>query len=261
MIATRSGRPVLTRRTTAGDVEANVYQSNAWQGWSTVWQGETVTDPHLAAIDETTMRLVGVATLPTPDELRVVGFTIVDPPAPPIVGACCDPDDGSCQVLTTAECTVQAGTYQGDGTDCSPNPCTLPTGACCIAGACTITTDAACAGDWLGNGAVCSPNPCPEPTGACCRPAVPQWTCSIRTATTCTTGGRVYQGDGTDCDPNPCPMATGACCTVSGTCTDTEQAACSGTSTWYGYGTDCDPNPCYVPGTNSRRRVVIVGAK
>ena len=37
-------------------------------------------------------------------------------------GACCLPTD-LCAVLTQTECAAQAGTYQGDGTDCSPDPC------------------------------------------------------------------------------------------------------------------------------------------
>jgi hypothetical protein len=37
-------------------------------------------------------------------------------------GACCFAD-GSCQVLTSAECSSQGGSYQGNDTDCDPNPC------------------------------------------------------------------------------------------------------------------------------------------
>lgn len=43
-------------------------------------------------------------------------------------GACCFVD-GSCQVLVLAACTQAGGTFQGEGTDCDPNPCevTQPT--------------------------------------------------------------------------------------------------------------------------------------
>lgn len=37
-------------------------------------------------------------------------------------GACCFPD-GACNVLTRSQCAEQAGTYQGDGSVCEPNPC------------------------------------------------------------------------------------------------------------------------------------------
>jgi len=37
-------------------------------------------------------------------------------------GACCQPS-GDCSVLTATQCASQGGTYQGDGTSCTPNPC------------------------------------------------------------------------------------------------------------------------------------------
>jgi hypothetical protein len=44
------------------------------------------------------------------------------PPPPSPAGACCFAD-GSCQIETAADCVAAGGTYQGDGTDCDPNPC------------------------------------------------------------------------------------------------------------------------------------------
>ncbi len=77
-------------------------------------------------------------------------------------GACCA-TNGSCTVTTQALCT---GTYQGDGTTCTPNPCPQPQGACCAAnGSCTITTQALCTGTYQGNNTTCTPNPCPPPAG------------------------------------------------------------------------------------------------
>ena len=54
---------------------------------------------------------------------------------PPVAeGACCFPGQ-SCQVLLAADCGLQGGNFQGNGTDCSPNPCPPdPTGACCFNG-------------------------------------------------------------------------------------------------------------------------------
>jgi hypothetical protein len=45
-------------------------------------------------------------------------------PPPTPTGACCIA--GVCSILTEAACILAGGTYQGDGTPCSPNPCTEP---------------------------------------------------------------------------------------------------------------------------------------
>ncbi|OGF26218.1 MAG: hypothetical protein A2V63_07425, partial [Candidatus Eisenbacteria bacterium RBG_19FT_COMBO_70_11] len=37
-------------------------------------------------------------------------------------GACCQPS-GTCSILTSSQCASAGGTYQGDGSSCSPNPC------------------------------------------------------------------------------------------------------------------------------------------
>ncbi len=44
-----------------------------------------------------------------------------------VKGACCL-TDGSCQNLSQTDCEAQGGTYQGDGTDCSTNPCACDNG-------------------------------------------------------------------------------------------------------------------------------------
>ncbi len=70
-------------------------------------------------------------------------------------GACCD-EDGNCTTSTERQC---AGTFQGVGTVCDPNPCG-ETGACCNEGVCTQTTEGDCAGIFKGVGTPCDPNPC-----------------------------------------------------------------------------------------------------
>jgi hypothetical protein len=45
--------------------------------------------------------------------------------APPPTGACCLAG-GICTILTQANCGTQGGTYQGDNTSCTPNPCPQP---------------------------------------------------------------------------------------------------------------------------------------
>ncbi len=47
------------------------------------------------------------------------------PQIPPTVnGACCI--DGECHITNQASCINAGGDYQGDGTDCDPNPCETP---------------------------------------------------------------------------------------------------------------------------------------
>ncbi len=43
----------------------------------------------------------------------------------PPTGACCI-GDGTCTVETLGDCSALGGTYQGDGTDCTPNSCPPP---------------------------------------------------------------------------------------------------------------------------------------
>ncbi|MBY0313089.1 MAG: hypothetical protein K2W85_13540 [Phycisphaerales bacterium] len=78
-----------------------------------------------------------------------------------VTGACCV--GTVCSSVTQAACT---GTYQGDNTTCSPDPCAPPvTGACCApAGTCSVTTQAACTDNYLGNSTSCTPNTCPVVT-------------------------------------------------------------------------------------------------
>ncbi|MBD3402610.1 hypothetical protein GF420_06920 [candidate division GN15 bacterium] len=54
------------------------------------------------------------------------------------VGACCNAA-GGCEVLTEAECAAAGGTYQGDGTNCTPNPCPQP---CCVGTTGNVDDDA-----------------------------------------------------------------------------------------------------------------------
>ena len=82
----------------------------------------------------------------------------------PSTGGCCF-EDGSCSVLTAGECTSQSGTYQGDGTNCSPNPCAPLVGACCLDdGTCSEVSEADClssGGTYRGDGSTCLADLCP----------------------------------------------------------------------------------------------------
>lgn len=95
----------------------------------------------------------------TPPILRVTYTT-----GATATGACCLTNN-TCQELTAADCASAGGSYHGDGTVCTPNPCVAPTGACCHTdGTCTSETAAACAaasGAYQGDNTSCTPNPCP----------------------------------------------------------------------------------------------------
>lgn len=52
----------------------------------------------------------------------------VDPCGDPVKGACCNGIE--CSIKTQSCCEVDDGVYQGDGTECDPNPCTTPNCPC-----------------------------------------------------------------------------------------------------------------------------------
>ncbi|MBU0703491.1 MAG: hypothetical protein KKC18_06450, partial [Chloroflexi bacterium] len=163
-------------------------------------------------------------------------------------GACCHVG-GSCTVETPADCGTAGGTYWGNDTSCSPNPCPQPRGACCfppLYTTCVFVTPSGCdgyGGVYRGDDVTCTPtNPCPPPTGACCHP---DGSCTIGMEADCGTAGGTYWGDDTLCDPNPCPLPWGACCYSGGSCTEGSPTDCATAGGVYeGNGTTCTPNPC-----------------
>ncbi len=81
-----------------------------------------------------------------------------------------------------------------------------PTGACCVGTSCSVTTEADCGGTYLGDGTNCSDDPCaPDPTGACCYGT----SCAVMTPDQCNNTGGTYQGDDTDCNGDPCGIIGG----------------------------------------------------
>ncbi|MEZ4650375.1 MAG: hypothetical protein R3E97_16630 [Candidatus Eisenbacteria bacterium] len=88
-------------------------------------------------------------------------------PVGPTAGACCL-SDGSCTMLTPAQCDELGGVFVGY-IDCDVSVCSPPAGACCVDDIdCIITTLDDCAlegGIYRGDGSTCDPNPCvPVPT-------------------------------------------------------------------------------------------------
>lgn len=93
-------------------------------------------------------------------------------------GACCDPANGLCSIVTNANACISITGLPGLfylGQTCSQiPPCAPPSGACCdlFTGMCVGTPAALCNGPFFQfiSGGVCTPNPCVATAGACCQP-------------------------------------------------------------------------------------------
>ena len=186
------------------------------------------------------------------------GTTPCPVPDPNALAACCDVAGTLCVVTTQADCAAP-NVWHRDLYTCDPNPCPVPTGACCLPDGrcfatpcppppvpdilCPNTTAAACAevgGTYMGDGVTCDPSPC-APTGACC---FPDGTCHVYVQVDCT-GDWTQSGT---CEPfNTCPAPDElrACCDAHRLCTLTQQADCALPSQWRVDWTTCEPsNPC-----------------
>gem|GEM_PF-975596 len=146
------------------------------------------------------------------------------------VGACCA--GGACTIEFAANC---AGVYQGDGTTCDVDACTL--GSCCQAdGTCRdgeVASQCSGAGDFFRAGTACG-TPC-GPVGACCDAGA----CTIEFAANC---AGVYQGDDMTCDVETCTI--GSCCQADLTCRSDEVASqCGAAGESFRAGIDCT-TPC-----------------
>jgi hypothetical protein len=160
-------------------------------------------------------------------------------------GACCFAD-GSCQLLTAAECVAAGGQYFGDNVPCDPNPCVPCWYACCLPdGSCIHVCEPECndQGGEFHFGLFCEPGLCLQPEGACCIP--PCYDCYILTEENCLAQGGVFFGDGTVCDPNPCAEPPGACCLDDGTCIEVVRVECALQGGEHlGCGVACAPGSC-----------------
>jgi hypothetical protein len=79
-----------------------------------------------------------------------------------LIGACCI-SSGSCTVLSADECSNSNGNYLGDDTNCNPNPCPQPLGACCVSGSCTQQVEEDCianGGRFFGDNSQCETDIC-----------------------------------------------------------------------------------------------------
>ena len=190
-------------------------------------------------------------------------------PIHPFHGACCFPepvpppgDQQQCvDDIHELECIDGGGVWQGDNTDCFPNPCpSTPIGACCFGQECVSNlTEEQCLkqdGRWIGNPNglpdPCDPNPCGaiSTPGACCAPPgitpAPDICIDDLSREECERGEQgIWQGPGTVCAEIDC-NETGACCFPSGSCIDDQtQSDCKGEGgQWMGPGTLCADVTC-----------------
>ncbi len=156
-------------------------------------------------------------------------------------GACCLPN-GSCAMLTAADCATQSGVFHGEGVICAGSTCLQGQGPCCFqsTGGCLTLPAASCiaAGGIPGpdgqscTGYVCFPmGACCLANGACIGPVSPG---------DCTAVGGQFKGNNTNCATTVCPQPTGASCFSTGFCLVlTESQALAAGASWQGPGTTC----------------------
>jgi hypothetical protein len=97
---------------------------------------------------------------------EVEDYTVIIGPPPPYGACCVGADCFWAEDMDEAACTDLGGAYQGDGTDCSPNPCV---GACCWPdGTCSDGLEEECVGgEYQGDGTACAATDCPQPPPQC----------------------------------------------------------------------------------------------
>lgn len=79
-----------------------------------------------------------------------------------LLGACCQPD-GTCFDALEEDCSDPCETFQGALNRCSGVDCTPTLGACCVGAVCSEVTSCVCGqmgGTYNGDGSDCLPNPC-----------------------------------------------------------------------------------------------------
>jgi hypothetical protein len=74
--------------------------------------------------------VLAMANCVAPDDVYTDGQPCSPLTCPPI-GACCLPT-APCQIMTEADCTQMSGTYQGDATTCTSDPCPSGGPECCL---------------------------------------------------------------------------------------------------------------------------------
>ena len=104
-------------------------------------------------------------------------------------------------ILPGQDYFLQLGGFNGEQGNGSFTLTYRADGGCCVAGVCTLTSEAACAaagGIYRGDGVDCAAAACDQ-LGACCLPAS-QGLCQIMLAADCQAAGGTFSGPGTACE-------------------------------------------------------------
>ena len=114
----------------------------------------TGTSPFNAFFNDSNFGFLLVDATPASISFRFVtsAGTVIDTRTMTLPGACCTA--GACSI-TADSVACGAGSFQGNGTTCSPSPCAPVTGACCVGTACSVSTQGACVGSFQGVGVAC----------------------------------------------------------------------------------------------------------
>lgn len=179
----------------------------------------------------------------------------------PCVGACCIDGDAdganeNCENVSESSCiNALGGVYQGTGTHCATDPCTIGlSGACCMSGgnACTEQLEVICntlGGTFRGENSVCEAVDCfyLYAYGACCIDE--GVACAQLSNDDCESIGGIFAGNNTlcelvDCFPNP---SAGSCCIGVDICADVvSESDCDTLGGVYNEAVFCETNPCNV---------------
>ncbi len=165
------------------------------------------------------------------------------------VGACCF-GDGTCAVVTEAECTESGPLATFFPTLAECNAQVRCRGACCFEdGTCQELAPQACAdagGSFAGLGSTCASESCPDLRGACC---LPSGTCERLGPATCALRDGRFIGVDVPCSVVAC---AGACCLYEGGCELLSPQRClSQDGVYRGDGVPCDEPICVVRWINA----------
>jgi hypothetical protein len=181
--------------------------------------------------------------------------------ARPCVGACCIDDTGDgasnvCENISFSSCVgVFGGIFQGLGTHCATDPCSVGlSGACCMEGgnACTEQRAVVCAalgGTFEGENTVCEFVDCfyLSAYGACC--IQEGIACAQLSSDDCEAIGAIYAGNNTLCELVECfpNLSDGACCIGVDICAEVvSESDCEDLNGVFNEGIFCADNPCNV---------------
>ncbi len=181
----------------------------------------------------------------------LAGETSCDPNPCEVFATCCLPD-GSCDILTSANCSDNGGIWYIEIDNCADVDCPQPAAqrACCLRdGQCSVITLTECSGmlgSWYEERETCDVNPCPQPL-ACC---LPDGACLVMLPLPCSyQGGLLYEGIAS-CAPIDCNQPLAACCFDAGMINQggcrliTEDECDEVNGEWKASFSTCDANPC-----------------